>query len=54
MFEDLRFFFTEDRIFKDLEIFHILDIFNGDHFRIKESYRKYKLDLKLKEKQAKE
>ena len=42
MFEDLRFFFPEDRIIRELELFHILDIFDGDQLSIKDSYSKFK------------
>jgi hypothetical protein len=41
MFEDLRYFFPlkgDDGIFEKLWIFHDLDIFDGEHFRIKETY----------------
>lgn len=43
MFEDIRFFFPDDKTYANVEIFRTLDIFNGDHFNIKESYMKYKL-----------
>eukprot|EP00347_Sterkiella_histriomuscorum_P014657 403360046 len=51
MFEDIRFFFPEDQVYQHVEIFRILDIFNGDHFNIKESYKRYKINEKLREKQ---
>lgn len=40
IFEDLRFFFPDDKIFKRLAIFHNLDIFEGEHFRIKDTYKR--------------
>lgn len=40
IFEDLRFFFPDEKIYKRLAIFHNLDIFEGEHFRIKETYKK--------------
>lgn len=39
MFLDLRFFFPDDKIYKRLSIFHDLDIYEGEHFRIKETYK---------------
>jgi len=41
MFEDLRFFFPQERIYSRLRIFHCLDVFNNDHVRIKQTYRRF-------------
>jgi stalled ribosome rescue protein Dom34 len=39
MYSDLRFFFPNtDRTYNKLSIFHDLDIFEGEHFRIKQAY----------------
>ena len=38
MFSDLRYFFPEEAVYKRLRIFHELDIFEGQHFRIRETY----------------
>ena len=40
VFEDMRFFFKDDRVYKVLSIFHELDIFEGEQFKIKETYQK--------------
>lgn len=40
MFSDLRFFFPDERIYARLALFHELDIFEGDHFKIKETYKR--------------
>lgn len=40
IFEDLRFFFPDEKIYKRLAIFHQLDIFEGEHFNIKEIYKR--------------
>ncbi|TNV79324.1 hypothetical protein FGO68_gene5968 [Halteria grandinella] len=40
IFEDLRFFFPDEKIYKRLAIFHELDIFEGEHFKIKETYKR--------------
>ncbi len=40
MFEDVRFFFPNEKIYNQIQIFRILDIFNGDHLSIKKSYRR--------------
>ncbi|CDW91008.1 UNKNOWN [Stylonychia lemnae] len=47
MFEDVRFFFPDDEVYDKIEIFRVLDIFNGDHRNIKKSYKIYKLKQKL-------
>lgn len=58
MFEDLRFFFPlsgDDNLYSKLWIFHDLDIFTGEHFRIKETYyEKEKKKLQLKKKISKD
>lgn len=41
MFEDLRFFFPDEEVYKQLEIFHCIDVFEGDHYRIKDHYKNY-------------
>ncbi len=39
IYSDLKFFFPEtDKTYHRLKIFHNLDIFKGEHFRIKEAY----------------
>lgn len=43
MFDDLRYFFPDEKIYKRLALFHELDIFEGEHFRIKEAYQKRQL-----------
>ena len=57
MFEDLRFFFplsADDSLYSKLWIFHELDIFKGEHYRIKETYfEKEKIKLQLKKKASK-
>jgi hypothetical protein len=42
MFEDLRYFFPDPKIFSRLNLFHELDIFEGEHFKIKETYENKK------------
>ena len=39
IFEDLRFFFPDDKVYKRVTIFHSLDIFEGEHFKIRETYK---------------
>ena len=41
MFEDLRFYFPEERILERLKLFSILDIFSNEHLHIKQTYRRY-------------
>ena len=51
MYSDLRFFFPEgndDKTYNKLKIFHDLDIFEGEHFRIKEAYLQKQRTLKAR------
>jgi hypothetical protein len=54
MFEDLRFFFPDEKIYKRLAIFHELDIFEGEHFHIKETYKKKIQALTLQKERQRE
>lgn len=50
MYSDLRFFFPlgkDDKTFSKLKIFHDLDIFEGEHFCIKEAYLQKQRKLKM-------
>lgn len=51
MYSDLRFFFPEgndDKTYRKLKIFHDLNIFEGEHFRIKEVYLQNQRRLKAR------
>ena len=40
VFSDLRYFFPEDEIYQKLSLFHKLDIFKGEHFAIRETFKR--------------
>ena len=56
MFEDVRFYFPNEQIYSQIQIFKVLDIFNHDHLNIKQSYRRHLREKKQKvlEEQEKE